>query len=106
MPTVSPTRKAQPGSVLLFDGVFLLRHELRPYWDLTIHLKVGADETLRRAVARDRDLFRSEEVIRLRYTTRYLPGQQIYRDRARPADSADVVIDHDDPRNPVILKWP
>jgi hypothetical protein len=41
--------------VLLFDGVFLMRPELRAYWDLTIYLDISADESLRRALTRDVD---------------------------------------------------
>lgn len=104
-PVTAGTRQAPPDAVLLFDGVFLLRPELRPYWDVSIFLEVGADEILRRAVDRDGELFGGDEVTRLRYTSRYLPGQRLYREQARPADVADIVLNHEDPANPVVLRW-
>ena len=39
--------------VLLFDGVFLLRPELKRYWDLSIYLHVDPEIALERGVARD-----------------------------------------------------
>jgi uridine kinase len=99
------TRQAPPDAVLLFDGVFLLRTDLRPYWDLGIFLEIAPEETLRRALVRDRDLFGNTENTQLRYTVRYLPAQQRYRERARPTEAADIVIDHNDPANPVVLEW-
>src|SRR5213082_3087644 len=43
-------------AVLLFDGVFLLRPELAEAWDLRIFVVVRPEESLRRALDRDRDL--------------------------------------------------
>ena len=37
---------AMPGAVLLFDGVFLLRPELRGFWDVSIYLHVDPEVTL------------------------------------------------------------
>jgi uridine kinase len=105
-PVTVPPARAVPDAVLLFDGVFLLRRELRPYWDLTVHLRVSPEETLRRALVRDRELFGGEAVTRRRYTARYLPGQRLYQERERPEDAADVLVDHDDPARPVVLRWP
>jgi uridine kinase len=104
-PVAVATHQAPSDAVLLFDGVFLLRHELRPYWDLGIFLEIDPEETLRRAVVRDRALFGDAANTRLRYTARYLPAQQRYRDSARPTEAADIVIDHNDPAKPVVLAW-
>lgn len=98
--------QAPDGAVLLFDGVFLLRPELRDCWDLRIFLDISPDEAVRRAVVRDVDLFGSPAAVRDRYRLRYLPGQQLYRAAAEPATAADVVIDHDDPAGPQIVRWP
>lgn len=93
-------------TVLLLDGVFLLRPELRPLWDLSVHLHVPEPVTLARAVQRDVLTFGSEEAVRHRYARRYLPGQALYRAEAAPADHADVVLDNSDPDRPVVLRWP
>jgi uridine kinase len=97
---------APAGAVLLFDGVFLLRPELRSAWDLSIYLHVEEGTTLSRALVRDRELFGSADVVEARYRQRYLPGQRLYRQEARPAQRADVLVDMTDPLTPVIMRWP
>ncbi|WBC16093.1 uridylate kinase [Micromonospora sp. WMMA1998] len=99
-PVTAPTDAA-----LLVDGVFLLRPELREHWDVTVHLHVGPEETLRRALVRDLDVFGSADEVRRRYRERYLPGQELYRARARPGERADVVLDLTDPLAPAVLAW-
>ena len=100
-PVRPPARQAPADAVLLVDGVFLLRRELRDGWDLSVYLDVPEAETLRRALTRDADRFGSAEDVRHRYTTRYLPGQALYRAAERPREAADVVLDMTDPATPV-----
>jgi uridine kinase len=92
-------------AVLIFEGVFLLRPELRACWDLAVYLHVPQSVTLTRAVQRDLHLFGSEEDVRQRYERRYLPGQALYRKVAAPLDHADIVMDNSHPAAPVVLKW-
>jgi uridine kinase len=80
------------GSILLVDGVFLLRPELVGLWDLRIFLSVDPDEALRRALDRDEALFGSREEAERRYRLRYQPGQRLYFAEARPLEAADVVV--------------
>ncbi|HEY4025179.1 MAG TPA: uridine kinase [Candidatus Dormibacteraeota bacterium] len=102
----APVRQAPPDAVLLLDGVFLLREELRDCWELGIVVDVSPEESLRRALTRDVALFGSEAAVRERYLRRYLPGQELYRAAARPLDIADVVIDNGNPARPAVLRWP
>lgn len=95
-----------PNAALLFDGVFLLRPELASTWDLAVYLHVPEEVTLDRAVVRDRHLFGDEAAVRHRYDRRYLPGQALYRDDAKPQEVADVLIDNSDWSDPVVLRWP
>lgn len=97
---------AEHDAVLLFEGVFLLRPELRDCWDLSVFVDVSPAETLRRALSRDLELFGDAGTVRERYEKRYLPGQQLYRAAVSPEAVADVVIDNDDPAHPRVLKWP
>ena len=94
-----------PDTALLLDGVFLLRPELRPYWDLSVYLHVSESVSLRRAIARDAGHLGGEQQTRRRYEQRYLPGQALYRAAAAPADEADVVVDNSDPLRPQVLRW-
>ena len=92
-------------AVLLVDGVFLLRPELRRWWSLAVYLHVSEHVTLARALRRDLAPFGSAEAVEQRYRSRYLPGQALYRTEARPADAATVVVDNDDAAAPVVLRW-
>ena len=100
---VCPTAaKAQADAVLVLDGVFLLRPELRDRWDLKIHLSVQPSEILRRGRIRDLDLYGSIEEVDRRYLSRYLPAQEIYQADDQPTEHADFIVINDDPARPVV----
>ena len=98
-PDPSMLYEFKPGTVLVFDGIFSLRSELRRYWDLTIYLSITEEESVRRGV--ERDPGDKEELYR-RYKARYIPGQRIYREEAKPEETADIVVDNNDSSNPII----
>ena len=91
---------AEPGSILVFEGVFSLRPELRDHWDYRILLEITPEESLRRGV--ERDPGEKEEVER-KYRVRYLPGQALYKDEAKPHEHAHIIVDYNDPENPDVL---
>jgi uridine kinase len=99
----APQLKAEPRAILLFDGIFLLRPELRPFWDYAIFLRARFDVTLARALRRDAALLGSVESVEDRYKSRYIPAQRIYLDTCRPESRADLVIDNNDPDNATIV---
>ena len=87
---------AQPDAILLFDGIFLMRHELNDLWDFRIFLEIGFEVSLERAVRRNAEGMASEEALRERYEKRYIAGQQMYLDSIKPREIADVVVDVND----------
>ena len=91
---------AEPGSILLFEGVFSLRPELRDFWDYKIYMKISPEESLRRGVERDPG---EKEEIKRRYNVRYMPGQELYKAEAKPLEAADIIVDYTDPEEPRIL---
>lgn len=97
-----PRANAQENSVLLFDGVFLLRDELYEYWDFKVFVDVSLETVVGRATQRDIGLFANEEAVIDRYQRRYIPGQFLYMEEAHPKERADVVIDNNDPNEPRI----
>ena len=103
-PAPSPVHIASPGAVLLVDGVFLLRPELRPHWEFTIFLDAHPEEIIRRAVARDTAFGHTEDEVRERYAKRYLPAQELYASEVDPRALADVVIENTDPGTPVVTR--
>lgn len=92
-------------AVLVVDGVFLLRPELRELWTLSVYLRVSAQETLRRAHRRDLDLFGSAEEVERRYLGRYLPGQALYRQRSDPEALAHILVDNEQADAPRVERW-
>ncbi|XVU30316.1 cytidylate kinase family protein [Actinoplanes sp. CA-054009] len=89
-----PARTAAPDAVLLVDGVFLLRPELRDRWELSVFVTAGPETTVRRAVSRERPRS-SRATVERRWRERYLPAQQLYAATARPAEHADFVVPND-----------
>ncbi len=93
-----------PDAVLLLDGVFLLRPELVALFDLSIHVRIGWDEVVRRGVLRDAVRLGSAEEAERLYRVWYVPAQRLYVEQARPADGADFVVDNDDPAAPMLVE--
>lgn len=100
----TPPVPADSGAIILFDGVFLLRPELRRHWDLSIYLDVDPDESLRRALIRDLELFGSSEDVETRYRRRYLPGQALYRRDANPREVCDILINMNVAAHPALIR--
>lgn len=100
----APIQAAEINAVLLFDGVFLLRPELMGYWDFTIFVEAAFEITVGRAEQRDAKLFDGVAEVRKRYEQRYIPGQKLYYAECQPRERADIVIDNNDARDPVVTK--
>lgn len=94
-----PVTAAPVDAVLIFDGVFLLRPELRDRWDVRIFVSTTFENTVDRALIRERDAL-SAAAIERRWRERYIPSQQLYFATAHPADNADIVVDNDDLQQP------
>jgi len=92
----STPSKARTDSVLLFDGVFLLRLELFGLWELRIFLDISFDEMTRRGLERSPGDAEAETL----YAERYVPGQKLYHLHAAPKRRADIVINNNDPDDP------
>lgn len=101
-PVAAPSESAPADAVLLLDGVFLLRRELRDYFDFSIFVRVDVAESLRRGQARDAGLFGGADEARRRYEERYIPGQQAYLATEAPERWASVILDNNDVAQPVI----
>ena len=106
IPTHESWREAPVDAILLFDGVFLLRPELREYWDFSIFVDANFDVSVPRAVRRD--VARSNgkldwETTFAKYNQRYVPGQQIYLAKSNPKSVADVVVDNTILDKPILI---
>jgi uridine kinase len=95
-----PVTTANADTVLVFDGVFLMRPELIDRWDLRIFVSTALEKTVDRAVIRERHVLSRAEVER-RWRERYIPSQQLYYATVRPTDHADIIVHNDEPQQPV-----
>jgi uridine kinase len=77
--------------VILLEGIFLLRRELRPLYDLTVWLDCSFEVALRRAIARNQESL-SEAEIAGEYTNLYFPAQRLHLERDNPRGSAHLVL--------------
>lgn len=85
--------------VLVFDGLFLQRPELRDYWDLSIYL--DADKRRQRNFDAWSSTVDPEKVVLA--TRRYANGWQLYLKECDPVARADCVVDNNDFESPLII---
>ena len=88
----------RPKSILLFDGIFLHRHELRAYWDFSIFLRLEWDRNHRIRHRPPEDFGPGDP-----RNIRYREGQNLYFRECRPWEHATVVVDNDDIQEPFIV---
>lgn len=103
-PATGPTHTAPDDMILIVDGSFLQRPEIRDAWDVVIFLGCPFDEAERRGVARDAALLGGRDAAVELYRSRYHAAQRRYVAEVGPEQQADIVIDHRDPRRPS-LRW-
>ncbi len=99
-----PPKKTSRDSILIFDGIFLLRSELISYWNISIFLKITFTEALKRAFKRDKNDFENKDILLQKYTERYFPAQQMYLKQSKPEVKANIVIGNNDFKNPEIIR--
>ncbi|HEX6357816.1 uridine kinase [Actinophytocola sp.] len=90
---------AQDDAILVFDGIFTHRDELRRYWDYSVWLEVPFDISIPRAAQRGV----GNPDPRSPKNRRYIDGQKLYMAECHPRERATVVIDNADLTNPVLL---
>jgi uridine kinase len=92
-------REALPTSILLLDGIFLHRPELRSYWDVSIYLQVNFAVSVSRNATRDG----TSPDPSAESNRRYVEGQRIYLNKCAPQSHATMVIDNNDLTSPAIV---
>jgi uridine kinase len=86
----SGERRVEPNSILILDGIFLHRDELRKLWSFSIFLHVPFEVSFARMAVRDGNA-PDPSAGRNR---RYLEGQKLYLAQCRPTEHASLVIDN------------
>jgi uridine kinase len=97
---------AAPDAVLVFDGIFLHRPELRDIWDLSIFLDAPFAITIPRGAGRGPGFGSAD--LDAASNRRYIEGQRLYLRENEPQSRASLVIDNSDLAQPVVTsrRWP
>jgi uridine kinase len=97
---------ADPDAVLVFDGIFLHRPELKDVWDLSIFLDAPFAITIPRGAGRGPGYGSAD--VDTASNRRYVEGQRLYLQENDPQSRANLVIDYSDLTHPVVTarRWP
>lgn len=98
-PVDAPEQCASPGSILVFDGIFLHRLELRGCWDYSVFLEVAFAVSVPRGAQRGEG---SPDPVAPE-NRRYVEGQKLYLAACDPRRRATVTINNDDLLAPHIV---
>jgi uridine kinase len=99
-PIESERVRAYDGTILIVDGLFLNRDELRQYWDVSIFLAVSFDIAIERCARRDGSARGAADPS----NRRYVVGETRYLNECRPQERASIVIDNSELSRPVRLR--
>ena len=99
-PLQQEPRLADADAILVVDGTFLQRPELRGHWDAVIFVEVAQDIAARRGIARDGEMLGGRDDARRLYAERYSPAFALYQRLCPPQSIADAVLNNDDPADP------
>ncbi len=79
------------GTVLILEGIFLQRKEIRRYLDFIIYLDVPQEVRLSRVIKRDGYIGELKD-IKCKYERRYFPAEEKYILDYSPIENADLVV--------------
>jgi len=84
-------------AVLIIDGIFLHRPELKGLWNWSVWLEVTPEVATARMAERDG----GDPDPASPSNARYRQGQELYLRDAKPREKASVIVDNNDPAHPV-----
>lgn len=94
--------EVEDNAVMLADGIFLLRPELRACWDYVIWIEIDEVTSLARARERDTAWVGDADVVERRYRQRSFPAYRLYVAETGGSANADAVIDNTNPASPTL----
>ncbi|MDL2344881.1 uridine kinase [Deinococcus sp. MIMF12] len=101
-PVDTPELEALPGSLLIVDGLFLHRPELRDVWDDSVFLRVPFGVSVPRGAARGPGYGSPDP--HAESNRRYVEGNRLYFREADPERQAGVVVDNADLTAPFAVR--
>lgn len=93
---------ASANAILIVDGTFLQRPELRDGWDLAIFVETMEQVSEQRGIDRDAGRLGGADATRELYAVRYKPAFDIYETMCAPVSAADAIVNNDDFARPVL----
>jgi uridine kinase len=99
-PVTQEPETAIEDAILIVDGTFLQRSELRDHWDVALFVRTSAETAQARGLGRDADKLGGEAAARDLYAKRYCPAFVLYEQLAEPEARCDLIIDNDDLAHP------
>lgn len=102
--TVRNWATAPVDAIVLFDATFLQRDHLREHWDQVIYLDATMERAQARGIARDAEALGGPDNAAAAYDTRYLAACRIYLAEQNPRERASIVVEHDDPAQPTLIR--
>ena len=76
--------EVQPGGIVIVEGVFTVRPEIREFYGVTVFVEAPRDERVRRIHARDENVA---------WVDRWMAAEDWYLEHVRPADWVDHIVD-------------
>ena len=89
-------------AVVIADGAYLLRPELRDLWDFRIFVEIDFDLVLTRGAVRDSAWMESEQAAAEHYRRYYIPAERMYDTEADPRSHAEFIVDNRHIADPVL----
>ncbi|MFD2132884.1 uridine kinase [Pseudogracilibacillus auburnensis] len=78
-------------TIVLVEGVFIQRLELRAYFDFVIYIDVSKEKRLQRVLARDTYIGNHAKILE-KYEKRYFPAEEYDQEKCSPCLKADYVV--------------
>lgn len=102
LPIEQEPQFASAGAILIVDGTFLQRPELREGWDIAVFVETSEQVSEQRGIDRDTVLLGGGEATRQLYANRYRPAFDLYERLSAPASAADAIFNNDEFEQPAL----
>lgn len=96
--------EASNDTILVVDGIFLLRPDLQHFWNYVVWLDIDWGIMLERAVKRDTAWVGDAALVLERYRTFWIPTHQLYEAEANPLRFAHLIVNNRNPLKPDVVK--
>ncbi|MBM7048969.1 uridylate kinase [Rhizobium lusitanum] len=102
LPIEQDPQFAPDDAILIVDGTFLQRPELRGGWDVAVFIETSEHVSEQRGIDRDTAHLGGAEATRQLYAGRYRPAFDLYQRLSAPASAADAIFNNDNFDQPAL----